>query len=77
MATENRFLKTATELQDQATLLQQASRELAEMGWDPEGEAFQLQETAALLRGWSEHLQEKVRELGRRRPAGETGNSGA
>ncbi|MFO0931043.1 MAG: hypothetical protein U0736_29095 [Gemmataceae bacterium] len=77
MATENRFLTTATELHDQATLLEQASRELADMGWDHEGEALLLQETAALVRGWSEHLREQVRELGRRRPAGDTGDSGA
>jgi hypothetical protein len=77
MATENRILKTATELHDQATLLLQAARELAAMGWDHKVEARRLQETVAAVRGWSEHFQEKVRELRRRRPPGESGHSGA
>jgi hypothetical protein len=78
MASENRFLRAATELHDHATHILQAARELADMGWDPEGAALQLQETVAQERGWSEHVQELVRELRRlQRPTGESGHSGA
>jgi hypothetical protein len=78
MASENQLLRKATEVHDEATLLKQASRELADMGQDHEVDALQLEETLAGLRGWREHVQERVREVGgRQRPTGESGHSGA
>jgi hypothetical protein len=71
MATENRVLETVTEMMGQVTRLWQAAWALAQMGQDHEIEAAQLEELLAPLRGWSEHLQEAARELGRRqRPPG-------
>jgi hypothetical protein len=71
MATENRVLMTSTELLNETQGLQQAARALAEMGEDDERAAILLEEKAADVRGWKEHLQEEARELGRQqRPQG-------
>jgi hypothetical protein len=66
MPIENRVLKTTTELLSETQGLQQAARALAELGRDDENEATLLEERAAEVRGWKEHLQEEVRELVRR-----------
>jgi hypothetical protein len=70
MATENRFLKTATELLDEVTDLWQAAQALAEMGRDHEIEALLLEEMVAPARGWSEHKQEEVAQFAAVRRAG-------
>jgi hypothetical protein len=67
MATENRVLKIATELRDEAVRLWLAARALADLGRDHEIEAIQLKEALAPVCGWSDYLQEEVRELDRRR----------
>jgi hypothetical protein len=78
MANENRVLTTTTELLNETKGLHQAAQALAELGRDDEGEAILLEETAAEVRGWREHLQEAALKLGRRqRPQASTGDPGA
>jgi hypothetical protein len=63
MATQNRFLHTVTEPLAHATHLLRLSQALAQEGTDDEKEALQLEEVVAAVRGWREHIEEKVRRL--------------
>lgn len=67
MTTENRILKAATELLNQAMRLWQAAQAFAEAGGDDEFEARLLHEEVAKARSWAEHYQDKVWPPGRRR----------
>jgi hypothetical protein len=67
MTTENRVLKTTTELLNHARGLQQAAQDLAELGRDNENEAIVLEEWTAQIQSWEEHLQEEVQEEEARR----------